>query len=186
MKTFFIEKEITYDGAQLSSLFAYLNYEIMGNSIISFIGPCDVNFEHMVDGEDLLAKATICGSKMLHFIIEIFDEKLSTAVSLQRLFASIVRDYIFEKTSGKFSLNRKGDDLFWNNKKLSISIATTSSRSCMIHFAMNVSNAGTPVPTCSLEDFQISPYQTAKDLIESFSQEFNGIQEATWKVRSVL
>jgi hypothetical protein len=103
MKTHFIDKKIKYDGTQLRSLFAYLEYGVLGNSVVSFIGPCDVSFDHMVDGEDLLAQSPICGSEMLHFIAEIFDEKLSTAVSLQRLFASIVKDYIVAKTNGKFS-----------------------------------------------------------------------------------
>jgi hypothetical protein len=185
MKSYFIDKNIKYDGTQLRSLFAYLEYQILGNSIVSFIGPCDVSFEHMVDGEDLLAQSPIRGSEMLHFIVEIFDEKLSTAVSLQRLFASIAKDYISQKTNQKFPLARDGDDIFWEKKKLSISIATNSSRSMLIHFAMNISNEGTPVPTCALKDFGLSPTETAKNLMELFSTEFQKIQEATYKVKSV-
>jgi hypothetical protein len=55
----------------------------------------------------------------------------------------------------------------------------------LIHFAMNISNEGTPVPTCSLEDFGLNPSSVARDLMDLFSKEFGGIQEATWKVKSV-
>ena len=114
----------------------------------------------MVDGEDLLAKAEIRGDEMLHFIIEIFDRDLFSGVALQRLFASIVTDHLniagINGLGGK-ELHRKGDDIYLEHKKLSISIATKSPVSTMVHFAMNVTNKGTPVPTLSLEDLGVDP-----------------------------
>ncbi|MEK6556365.1 MAG: DUF366 family protein, partial [Bdellovibrionota bacterium] len=44
MKQKWIEKEFKYDGTQLASLFNYLNYGIVGDSIVSWIGPCDISF----------------------------------------------------------------------------------------------------------------------------------------------
>src|SRR5690606_8767219 len=126
MKSLWIEKPIKYDGTQLRSLFAYLNFQVLGNSVVGFRGACDVSLDHMVDGEDLLQNAQICGADMLHFIFEVFDEKLITGVLIQRLFAAIVQNKILLKTNNKFSLTREGDDLYWESKKLSISIATHS------------------------------------------------------------
>lgn len=187
MKTLFIEEKINYDGAQLRSLFAYLNYNVQGDSGISFIGPCDVPFEHMVDGEDLLEKSQIKGSKMLHFIFEIFDRELVSGVFLQRLFASLIADEIFAAT--KIKLIRKGDDLYLVDKKvskkLSISIATKSPVSVMVHFAINISNKGTPVPTCSLEDFEIEPKKFSEKLLRRISSEYEDILVARVKVKPV-
>lgn len=185
MKTLWIDQTIKYDGTQLRSLFAYLDHNILGNSVVAFRGACDVSFEHMVDGEDLLQKAQICGSDMLHFIFEIFDEKLITGVFVQRLFASLVQNKVFEKSKGKFFLKREGDDLYLNEGKLSISIAARSPQSILVHFAMNVSNAGTPVKTSSLQDLNIEPTDFAKELLKDFSDEYSNIQVATWKVKPV-
>jgi hypothetical protein len=189
MKTLWIDQTIKYDGTQLRSLFAYLDHQILGNSVVAFRGACDVSFEHMVDGEDLLQEAQICGSDMLHFIFEIFDEKLITGVFVQRLFASIVQNKIMEKctknSNGKISLKREGDDLYLDDAKLSISIAAHSPQSILVHFAMNISNAGTPVKTSSLEDLMIEPTEFAKELLKDFSEEYKNIQEATWKVKPV-
>lgn len=185
MKTLWIDQTIKYDGTQLKSLFAYLNHQILGNSIVAFSGACDVSFDHMVDGEDLLQRAEIRGSNMLHFIIEIFDEKLITGVLVQRLFASIVQAKVLEMSKGQFSLKRTGDDLYLDGKKLSISIAAHSPQSILVHFAMNISNEGTPVPTCSLEDLKINSTEFAKELLKDFSEEFMNMQEATWKVKPV-
>lgn len=188
MKALFIPVQFTYDGTQLRSLFAYLEYGLLGPSIVSWRGACQIPFSHMVDGEDLLAQAKIEGSEMLHFIIEVFDRDLFAGVALQRLFASIVRDYLQDSArnflNGK-NLRRHGDDIFLDDAKLSISIATRSPVSVMVHFAMNISNQGTPVKTLSLQDLGLEPNLVAKELMERFVKEFADIVEATQKVRPV-
>lgn len=183
MKTKWIENEFLYDGSQLRGQFAYLQYGVLGPSIVSWKGACDISQANMADGEDLLQGAKICGSLMLHFIIELFDIKLFAGVSVQRLFTTIVRDVITElrpQLCGR--LRRDGDDIYFETKKLSISVAAQSPLSCVIHFAVNISNQGTPVPTCALEDFEIDPKEFALVVMAKFQKEMASVQEATYKV----
>lgn len=188
MKTKFLEIQDNYDGSQLVSLHNYLKHGLMGDSIVSWVGACDVSFEHMVDGEDLLLAARIAGDKMLHFIVEKFDISLFAAVGLQRLLASIVKDHLM-KTAGDravaASLIREGDDIFAGDRKLSISIATQSPVSSLIHFAVNVSNAGTPVKTLALSDLGVEPRKFATEVMALFAAEVEDIRQATQKVRWV-
>lgn len=188
MKYLFIDQEFKYDGTQLKPLFAYLNYKILGDSIVSWVGPCDIPFEHMVDGEDVLAQSEIRGDKMLHFIVEKFDVQLFAGVALQRLLASIVIDILRDLSLDKSQtqkLVRDGDDIFLANKKLSISIATQSINSTLVHFAVNVVNTGTPVETLSLNDLKIDVVMFAHRVLEKFTQEVGSIIEATHKVRTL-
>lgn len=188
MKTLFLETNELYDGAQLTSLRNYLKFGLLGDSIVSWIGPCNVTPEHMVDGEDLLAKAEIRGDKMLHFTVELFDSTLFAAVGVQRLLAAIVKDALRStspKTALITQLTREGDDIFCDDGKLSISIATQSPTSSLIHFAVNVVNRGTPVRTISLEEFGVEPVAFAKLVMDLFSREMHSIREATRKVRWV-
>lgn len=188
MKGKFLEVAEPYDGSQLTSLRAYLKHELLGDSIIAWTGPCNVTPEHMVDGEDLIAHAKIAGDNMLHFVIELFDSTLFAAVACQRLFAGMVKDEIQKLASNKplaLSLSRSGDDLYAGEKKLSISIATQSPVSSLIHFAVNIVNKGTPVPTLSLEDLGVEPKSLAIELIKKFSAEIETSKEATQKVRWV-
>jgi hypothetical protein len=188
METHFIEKKFSYDGSQLRSLFAYLDHGVLGPSIISWIGRCNIPTSHMVDGEDLLANAIIAGDEMLHFIIEVFDRDLFSGVALQRLFASIARDYMQAHAGSALqaeTLIRDGDDIYWGDRKLSISIATRSPVSTMVHFAMNITNEGTPVKTACLNDWQVDPRRTAEDLMTLFKKEYQTIVTATQKVRPV-
>lgn len=184
MKTLWIPIEMKYDGAQLRPLYAYLNHQVLGDSIISWVGPCDVSKEKMIDGEDLLEGSLIQGSRMLHFIVEVFHQNLMTGVALQRLFAAISKDYLEEKSQSE--ILRSGDDLFYKSGKMSISIASLSQVSTMIHFAINVSNKGTPVQTASLEDLKLDPQMTALDLMSRFQKEFESIEIATKKVRPLI
>ena len=181
-----IENSFKYDGHQLQSLFAYLNYGLLGDSIVSWRGPCEVSFATMVDGEDLLAKSAIAGSDMVHFIVEKFDCDLYAGVGFQRLLSSLAIDVLKTQTGQQAAaLERKGDDIFMGSKKLSISVATRSPNSVLIHFAVNVSNVGTPVETLSLEDLGVKPQEFAERLMSAFREEVVDIVNATRKVRWV-
>ena len=186
MKSLFIEKEFAYDGTQLRSLFGYLEHRLQGDSVVAWVGPCSISFEHMVDGEDFLENATIAGSRMLHFIIERFHTPLFAAVTLQRLFASICLDLFRElKPSLASEFNRSGDDLYFKGGKLSISIATLSPMSSLIHFAINCSNEGTPVKTAAFADLGIEPRSFATAAMQRLISEVGSIEEATVKVKWV-
>lgn len=186
MKTKWLKQTVQYDGTQLRSLYAYLEHKVLGDSVVAWRGACDVSFTHMVDGEDLLDKSIIRGSDMVHFIIEIFDQKLMSGVLLQRLFSSIVRDVLYELSPVKnFEILRLGDDLYWKNKKLSISIATNSPVSTMIHFAVNVSPKGAPVDAAGLDDLKVEPQVFAEKCMSCLKEEYESIKEATQKVRPV-
>ena len=188
MKLHWIEKPFPYDGTQLRSLFAYLGYGLLGDSIVSWQGPCEVSFDHMVDGEDLREQSAIRGSDMLHFIVEVFGRDLFGGVGLQRLLASHAAELLREKVSdakARASIRRDGDDVFILDRKFSISIATVSPTSCLIHFAVNVSNEGTPVPTAALSEFDVSPREFAHLLMERFAAEYKSVCDATMKVKWV-
>lgn len=190
MKTKFIDKEFAYDGTQLRSLFGYLDHGVLGNSIVAWVGTCEVSFDHMVDGEDLLARSAIRGDRMVHFVIEKFGASLPEMVALQRLLASIAIDCL-DRLAAQLPMRRDGDDIFAvlpggaGEGKLSISIATVSPTSGLIHFAVNVSNSGTPVKTASLEDLRVSERAFADAVLGAFTREVESIREATMKVKWV-
>ena len=187
MKSRFVDTLETYDGSQLKPLRNYLKYQMLGDSIVAWIGPCNIPPEHMIDGEDLLAGAEIRGDKMLHFIVELFDSTLFGGVAVQRLMASVAKD-VLQATSQEAAvisqLRRDGDDIYSGDKKFSISIATQSPTSSLIHFAVNVVNQGTPVPTISLQEFGLDAKTFALEVMRRMCVEIESIRDATKKVRT--
>ena len=189
LHTLWLAEPLLYDGSQLTSRFAYMRFGLLGDSLVAWQGPCDIPFVHMVDGEDVRAQSPIRGSQMLHFIFEKFQTDLPEAVALQRLFAGLSADLLRQLSPRARDLRREGDDLYLDvegvARKLSISIATVSPVSALFHFAVNISNSGTPVPTLSLQDLGVEPRPFAEELMRRFALETTGIWEACCKVRSV-
>lgn len=184
MKFKFIDAIINYDGSQLKSLYAYTNHELLGDSILAFTGACDIPFENMVDEEDVLARSAIRSQNMLHFIIEEFNPNLELAVTRQRLFASLTLEELSKLLPEK-KFHRDGDDIYLDDAKLSISIATVSPVSSLIHFAMNITTENTPVKTVGLKDLGISAKPLAESIGNRYVQEMKTIREACCKVHWV-
>lgn len=177
----FIPKEIKYTGKELQSHFAYDNFGLLGDSIVAFLGECDISKDNMVDLEDVKNNSKIYSKKMLHFIIEHFDCNLENIILKQRIFASIVKDEISKII--KKNLIRIGDDIFDGKKKLSISIATVSSVSGMIHFGINVISKGTPVPAIGLADYEINTKKFAGVIMYRYIEEIESINKVKCKVK---
>lgn len=185
MQTLFVEKEIKYTGSQLSPHWIYKNFKLMGDAIVSFVGEVEVKLDEMVDIEDVINNEPIYSKKMVNFIIEQFDVTLEQMVCTQRLFVSIIKDIIEEMTNKK--IKRSGDDLFFENRKLSVSIATKSITSCLIHTALNIIKEGAPVDASDLSEIGIHDIKEfINKVMSEFKKEIEDIKASTYKVRGVV
>ena len=187
MKTLFINEEIKYTGKELSPHWIYKNFHIQGNCIIAFIGECNVNLTHMVDIEDVINNEPIYSKKMLNFIEENFNSTLEETVYKQRLLVTITKEVI-EKHSPSVKIIRSGDDLYIDNKKLSVSIATKSITSTLIHFGLNIISEGAPIKAADLiNDAKITDINDfANKILNAYKEETEDISLATCKVRGVI
>ncbi len=183
MQIIFLEKTLKYDGSQLSSHFAFQELSLLGDSCVGFIGPCEVKLESMVDLEDVRDRAPIYSPSMLHFILESFPLDLKAGVLLQRLIISQILELLQER--GVQGLRREGDDIFFQDKKLSVSIATTSPVSTLIHIGLNIKTEGVPVSAVGLANWGIDPVAFAKICLKKIQEEYLDVLKATWKVRGV-
>ena len=184
METLFVEKEIKYIGSQLAPHWIYKNFHIQGDAIVAFIGEVDVKLDEMVDIEDVINNEPIYSKKMLNFIIENFNSSLEQMVWIQRLFISIIKEVIEEYG---IIVKRDGDDLFFDNRKLSVSIATKSITSCLIHTALNIIKEGAPISASDLSEIGIVDIREfAQKIMQKFSNEAQSIKMATYKVRGVI
>ena len=184
MKTLFIDKEIKYIGSQLAPHWIYKNFELQGDAIVSFIGECDVKLTEMVDIEDVINNEPIYSKSMLSFISEQFNIGLVEGVFRQRLLMCIIKENL-EKRG--FKVLRNGDDLFVNGKKLTVSIATKSLTSVLIHTGINILSEGAPIEVSGLKsDLGIENIKEfAHAVMNDYSKEIEDIISASTKVRGV-
>ncbi len=180
MKTHLVQDRVDYDGTQIHSLWAYRTFGVQGDSIVAFLGGCEIPFSNMVDLEDVRAKSRIASPRMLHFIVEHFDMDLEKAVLRQRLLAAIVRDEL----GGQ--VRREGDDLFLGPGKLSISIATLTPVSSKLHFGINIERAlDVGVETRALADLGVDATDLARRVLAQYAGQIDGIHDARTRVRGV-
>lgn len=184
MKTLFLDREIKYIGSQLAPHWIYKNFKIQGDAIVAFCGECEVKLTEMVDIEDVINDEPIYSKYMLSFISEQFNIELVEGVFRQRLLMCCIKEAL-EKRG--FKVSRNGDDLFVNDKKLSVSIATKSITSVLIHTGVNILSEGAPIPVSGLEsDLGIKDVKEfAQEVMTAYSEEIDDIVLASTKVRGV-
>jgi hypothetical protein len=184
-------KMMTYDGSQLRSHWAYLEHDVQGNSVVAFRGPCRVGEKDLVDVEDRKKHQEIYSEDMTHFIIELFDSDLDRTMIIQRLFMCIIKEAI-EELMPQIIVDRRGDDLYLEvegegeeDRKLSVSVATASPVSTLIHAGVNVVSRNTPVPTLGLEDMDISVDDFILMVLQNFINEIKDIDGTRSKISGV-
>lgn len=181
---------IVYDGTQLHWDFGYRR-GIIGDSAILFRGPASVSPQHLVDLEDAITSDVIISPDMFHILITKFHEPLLTAIYRQRYWIRCLADVL----EGFFDevVSVDGDDLIVRGRKLSVSIATTSGHTTMIHIGLN-NNApkvgDVRVETIGFEDMMrksSADLTPAENMLRGFCEimcaQENEIVQASYKVR---
>lgn len=204
-----------YDTSQLRSLFAFERFRVQGDSILGFISPCHITVEKLIDRDDAIHDRPIHADSQLHYVVEMFGVDLKFAVMAQRLLCGWMERgaRAFKRPDVNCRIELSGNDVYAlfpdemtfrdgedldacvramdfhysreGCRKLSVSIATLSPVSGMIHAGVNVSTAGTPVRTASLELLGIDPVAYATWVAERFAADYEKVLLAATKVRPV-
>ena len=184
MQTKLIEEEIKYIGSQLPPHWIYKNFKMQGDAIVAFIGECEVKLTEMVDIEDVINNEPIYSKYMLSFITEQFNINLVEGVFRQRLLICIIKELLEKR--GVFVV-RNGDDLMINGRNLSVSIATKSTTSILIHTGLNIESEGAPVKAAGLtSELGITDIRAfAQEVMTAYAEELKDIELASTKVRGV-
>lgn len=185
-------KNIEYDGSQLRPLWALTQHDIHGDSVVFFRGPCNVKEEYMVDLADKKAGVSIYSPDMLHFIVEYFGLSMKEIVLVQRLLVTSFTETLVEFISDDAAVEREFDNIYGyppgeeRRGKLSVSVATVSPVSGLIHLGLNVRTEGTPVVTAGLEELGVEQIDGfALEAVKRFIEEIKKLDEDASKVRPV-
>ena len=169
-----VDEIFEYDGSQINPSWAFQEFGIYGSSIVTWIGPVNITPDNLKDFADVGLE--IKSNYMVNFICEFFDQQptnMRVAYLRQRLLVMIFREIL---TEYGISTKREGDDIFVENRKLSISIASVSLSSAKIHFALNLEDKGTPddVETIGLFDIKVNgEYVFNSDKLETIENDIS-------------
>ena len=185
MNQLFCEENIKYTGKELSPHWILSKFKLYGDSIVSFAGEVEVPIDNMVDVEDRINNEPIYAKSMLNFIIEHFDYSIKEIALAQILFIQSIREVFLDDYN--VNLKRDGDDLFYEGRKLSVSIATKSIVSGLIHTALNIDCTGAPVKASDLKEIGIKDIKIlAQKIMKRYSDNIEKINFAITKVKGVF
>ncbi|MDP1551772.1 MAG: DUF366 family protein [Methanobacteriaceae archaeon] len=185
----FVEENMCYDGSQIRPLWALDKLNIKGSSIISWIGPMEIDPLKIIDVED--TGIEIKSDKMIHFIVEHFDSQptnIKLCYHRQRILVMILKDLI---SKWGVQSTRNGDDLFVDGGKLTVSIASISSTSMKIHLGVNITSEGTPKDVKTKGILEIEGVnekniiELINNVLKSYVDEIKSIEMDISKTRSL-
>lgn len=177
-----IEDSTAYTGRELRSGWIAGRTGLTGDSAAGFVGPCHVANEDLVDLDDARAGTFIEAVSMANVIIEHPGCELETMVWRQRMLVALLCEILDEKG---FDVQRSGDDVFFDKRKLTVSIAAPGPEGALIHLGINVNPGGAPVPAVGLEEMNVAPLPLVDELLARYVRELASVRHATTKVRSV-
>ncbi|MGQ9706003.1 MAG: DUF366 family protein [bacterium] len=183
--TYLFDGTLKYTGEQLRSHFALTEFGIEGDSIVAFRGPCEIEGCHIVDMDEVIKGERIYSPDMLHFITEIFGPDMNKAILVQRIITTIIIEQMIVLKGNIKGLLRKGNDIYIGDGKLSISVATVSPVSNLIHHGLNICKEGVSFPITCLEEIGVDNVELAILTLKAVENEYTNIERATRKVRWV-
>jgi len=188
-------KKKLYDGRQIMSHYTAQEYGVVGNSILMFRGPMRLSPNEMIDIKDVLrekhlADILISSDDALHFIIEEFDiqpPNIEVQYYRLRILAYCVIEALIERG---ISIKRDGTDIYVDDKKLNVGIATIGKTSGKIHFGLNLTSTGAPdyVKIIGLKDLGFSSDELesfAMSIAEKYISEIKSIKNDCAKTRPI-
>jgi hypothetical protein len=173
---------ITYTGIELRRGFVARVTGLSGDAAAGFIGPCHVPTEHLVDLDDARAGAVIEAREMAHVIVEHPDCDLRAGVLRQRLLVCLLGEVL---GGHGIAVERRGDDVFVDGRKLTVSIAAPANGTVLIHLGINVDPAGAPVAAIGLSELGVDARALLTDLLGRYADELDQCAYAQTKVRTV-
>jgi hypothetical protein len=177
-----LDETVAYVGTELRSGWVREHTGAAGDAAVGFVGPCDVPTANLVDLDDARAGEYIRSASMAHVIVEHPACTLELAVLRQRILVALLGELLAAR--GKIA-RRDGDDLYYDGRKLTVSIAAPSSASSLIHLGINIDPAGAPVPAVGLAELGVEPRSLLHDLLSRYALELESAAHAATKVRTV-
>jgi hypothetical protein len=184
MKSLYVKEKMKFTGEQLEPHWTYKNLDILGDSILAFVGPCDLKEEYLVGVDHFKKKTQIKSEMMLHFLVEHFDQDLEKAILRQKLLMSILKDKLNHRLGGDV-FQRWGNDIFDQDFKLTVSTVTRTPVSTKIHVGINISSKNVPVKARGLSDYGIDPDDIAEVVMNQYRLDMRRIQERITRTRSI-
>ena len=134
------------------------------------------------DLDDARAGTYIKSASMAHVIAEHPECTIQSGVLRQRLLVSLLCEILRDED---LDIERDGDDVYYDKRKLTVSIAAPSADSTLIHLGINIDPEGATVAAVGLDELGVPAVDVLERLLNRYKDELGSASYAETKVRSV-
>ena len=177
MKSYFIDKTISFSDTQLKSGWAKRHFKIEGNSCVSFLGPFKSYFLYQKYKENNI-RLPYFFENMLHFVIEQKKTSLKEIEYSKRLFVSKLCEHLGE------GFKRLDDLIYYFEDQVCITKTLCNQRASLFHIGFFISIENSKMPIIGLDHFDISPKDFAFTMMQQYCDEENAIKDIYKKLDS--
>ena len=179
MQVLYVDNQSNYPGNLFEPHWIYKNFNIESDSVIAFIGNPEMALKTIVMNENPPGFTGF--GVMLNFLIEHFDNNLEIATYRKRMFIVSIKEEI-ERYG--ISATRWEGDLFFNKRRLSTSIAISSTVSTLLYTAIYLDKKDQPIKTWGLKELGIKDIESfAQNIMLGYKRELEGIYQERCRIK---
>ncbi|MCD6097601.1 DUF366 family protein [bacterium] len=185
MKSLIIREPIEFDISAMRPHWAHERFELLGDSIVAFHGRCNIPEQDFMDLRKRKKGPGLYAKDMLHFVAEQFQPYLEMAVLRQYLLVLIAEEKLEHRVSPNLKIIRWHDDLFLNNRKLTVTAVAKTPVSTKIHLGINIDPTGATQPAVGLTELGVDPFDLAEAIVDQYKLEMREVREKVWSIREI-
>ena len=172
-------------GDEMHPHWAYRNFQLLGDSIVSFCGPFNVPPERWIDIDSIMHGLNLPEVNMLHIIIEHFNSDLPEAMLRQYVLVSILEEKLLHRIkNSEHKMVRLGDDLFEGEHQLSVTAVGTTLVSSKIHLGVFL-EANKKNRIHGLKSYGVDPLELSEVVINQYRADMRRLIEKSWRMKPI-
>ncbi len=164
---------------------ALKKFDLWGDSLVVFTGPIDIKPEEIIDLKDFKSGTVFPRGEMLHFVIEHFGDSLETGVLRQNILVSIAEEKLAHRLPADKKILRWGDDLYDEDRRLTITAVAPTLVSVKIHFGICID----PDPENGfggIDDYDLDPRELGEVIGNQYRADMRRLREKVWRMRPIV
>ena len=163
---------------------ALLKFDLWGNSMVIFRGPMKIEPKDMIDLKELKRGTIFPDGDLLHFIIEHFGDDMEKGVLRQNILVNIAEEKLTHRLGGRRIL-RWGDDLFDEDKRLTLTAVTQTPVSVKIHLGICI-DPDADASFAGMTDYDLDPDELGEVIGNQYRADMKRLAEKCWRMRTVM
>ncbi|RKZ33730.1 hypothetical protein DRQ33_03645 [bacterium] len=164
---------------------ALKEFDLWGDSMVIFRGPMNVTPQECIDLKEYKRGTVFPKGDLLHFVIEHFNDNLETGILRQNILVSIAEEKLVHRIGSAQKVLRWGDDLYDEDKRLTLTAVAPTLVSVKIHFGICI-DSFPESGFAGIDEYSLDPIELGEVIGNQYRADIRRLREKCWRMRPIL